>query len=96
MATRGRKPKASTEKPKEAGKPTQEHVAETHKPQQPVKPKIRILESRATPQLSQPQNFAASGNLIVCDRKSGKCTSFASRYANKLVARSNGKLYIKK
>lgn len=62
----------------------------------PVEPVIRVLPARAIPKLQpQAQNSPAPGNVLVCDRKTGKCTSMSAAYANQFVNR-NKNLYIKK
>lgn len=72
-------------------------IQETKEPAK-VEPVIRILEAkRATPQLSQPNTQRiASGNVMVCDRKSGKCMSMAASYAAGYVKRNSKTAYIKK
>lgn len=106
MATikRGRKPKEETaELPKEVIKEAVEPVQETkpaepviaEKPK-PVEPVIRVLQPRAMPNISQPVKApVASGNVLLCDRKSGRCLSVSASYANQAVKHDKTK-YIKK
>lgn len=104
MATikRGRKPKEETaepaiETPKEtmvAPEPKAEPIV-TEQPKTKAEPVIRVLESRAIPKTMPVQQRVANGNVLVCDRKSGKCVSMASGYANQFVKR-NKNCYIKK
>lgn len=111
MATikRGRKPKEETpEAPKEA-QPIQETppvIDETPKPAEPViveaaapkpvEPVIRVLQPRAMPNTSQPvKTPVASGNVLLCDRKSGRCLSVSASYAAQITRYDKNK-YIKK
>lgn len=75
----------------------QPKIQETKEPAK-VEPVIRILEAkRATPQLSQPNTQRiASGNVMVCDKKTGKCMSMSASYAAGYVKRNSKTAYIKK
>lgn len=80
------------EAPKEEAKPIHQPVQET----KPVEPVIRILQPRAMPKIIEPKNNRlASGNVYVCDNKTGKCVSMSASYATNFIKR-NKNYYIKK